>query len=171
LPQWPQGDGWLRACSLPEYAEHYSASRDIGERLALARALPIAGDADLGSRFIAASQPFVYRESGDAAVFPSGDSARPAQRIETVTAAFQVAHGMRHPVLRRGGTLAILDAVAAASLVPEPLCRELDHAYIFLRTAEHRRQLGWADADLDAQVEASRSRVEEICATIVRLQG
>jgi glutamine synthetase adenylyltransferase len=67
--------------------------------------------------------------------------------------------------------LAALDALATAALVPEPVCRELDHAYIFLRTAEHRRQLGWADPDLDAQVQASRSRVEEICASIDRLQG
>ncbi len=47
LPAWPQAEGWLKACSLDEYSEHYAASDDLGERLALTRARPIAGDAEL----------------------------------------------------------------------------------------------------------------------------
>ena len=62
LPPWPQIDGWLKACSLAEYAEHYAAADDVAERLALTRARPIAGDAELGARFMASCQPFVYRE-------------------------------------------------------------------------------------------------------------
>ena len=61
LPSWPQADGWLKACSLAEYAEHYGASDDVDERLALTRARPIAGDAALGAQFMASCQPFVYR--------------------------------------------------------------------------------------------------------------
>ncbi len=63
LPPWPRVDGALRACSLDEYAERYANGQDLGERLALTRARPIAGDAGLGARFMAACQPFVYRDS------------------------------------------------------------------------------------------------------------
>ena len=59
-----------------------------------------------------------------------------------LTQALQLAHGARHAALRHTGTLGALDAMAKAGLIPEQVCRELDHAYVFLRAAEHRRQLG-----------------------------
>ena len=172
LPPWPQTDGWLRACSLAEYSEHYAAASDVGERLALTRARPIAGNADLGARFMAACQPFVY---GDAqrkfATPPPGEGSRAAYEVELLTQALQLAHGARHAALRHTGTLGALEAMGKAGLIPEPVCRELDHAYIFLRTAEHRRQLGLGDADVEKQVEASRARVRELSATLGRLAG
>jgi glutamate-ammonia-ligase adenylyltransferase len=51
VPLWPQADGSLRACSIAEYAAHYAAADDR-ERLVLARARPVAGDAELGARFM-----------------------------------------------------------------------------------------------------------------------
>jgi glutamine synthetase adenylyltransferase len=85
-----------------------------------------------------------------------------------LTQTFQLAHGGRHPALRHTGTLGALDVMGKAGLIPEPICRELDHAYVFLRAAEHRRQLGLG-ADLEKQVQASQERVREICASIGRL--
>jgi glutamate-ammonia-ligase adenylyltransferase len=170
LPRWPQTDGWLKACSLAEYTDHYGAADAVAERLALTRARPIAGDADLGARFMASSHPLVYRESShEAAAAPHGRAERGGYEIEMLTQVFQMAHGARHAALRHTGTLGALDAMAKAGLIPEPICRELDHAYVFLRTAEHRRQLGLADANAEAQVERSKARVREICATIGRL--
>jgi glutamate-ammonia-ligase adenylyltransferase len=173
LPAWPQADGWLKACSLAEYTEHYGAAGDAAERLALTRARPIAGDAELGARFMASCQPFVYREgppapSGVEGPAPSGVEG-PVDNVVTLTQAFQLAHGARHPTLRHTGTLGALDAMAKAGLMPEPVCRELDHAFVFLRNAEHRRQLGLSDADVDKHVQASQTRVREICAGIGRL--
>jgi glutamate-ammonia-ligase adenylyltransferase len=156
LPEWPQADGWLKACSLVEYTEHYAAGDDAAERLALTRARPIAGDADLGARFMASCQPFVYREESRITV-PTADD------VVALTQVFQLVHGARHPNLRHTGTLATLDAMAKAGLIPEAVCRELDHAFVFLRNAEHRRQLGLADADDDTQAKRSRARVREIC--------
>ena len=89
--------------------------------------------------------------------------------IEVLTQALQLAHGARHAALRHTGTLGALDAMAKAGLIPEQVCRELDHAYVFLRAAEHRRQLGLVGADVEAQVERSRARVREICASIGRM--
>ena len=172
LPPWPQVDGALRACSLGEYAERYASGQDLDERLELTRARPIAGDAGLGARFMAACQPFVYRETTPKLVPGPGDkSNRAAHQIEALTQAFQLAYGAQHAALRSASTLATLEALGRARLLPEPICRELDHAYVFLRTAEHRSQLGLADADMDRQVESSSTRVRELCAAIGDLAG
>ena len=169
LPPWPQTDGWLKACSLAEYAEHYGSADNVDERLALTRARPVAGDADLGARFIASSQPFVYREGGSGVKTPRLGSGQAGAEIDMLTQAFQITHGARQPTLRHTGTLGALDALAKARLIPEQICHELDHAYVFQRTAEHRRQLGLQVADLEKQAEASRERVREICDSIGRL--
>ena len=164
LPPWPQADGWLKACAIAEYAEHYAAADDVEERLALARARPIAGDAELGARFMAACQSFVYQPAvrRGRPQLPA-DAARAASAIERLTEVFRVTHGVRHAGLQEIGTLGALDAMARAGLIEEQICRELDHAYVFLRTAEHRRQLGLGGADLDERVHASESRVRELC--------
>jgi glutamate-ammonia-ligase adenylyltransferase len=172
LPAWPQTDGWLKACSLAEYAEHYGSADNVDERLELTRARPIAGDADLGARFMASCQPFVYRQDGSAVKTGFESPSLPLQagaEIDLLTQAFQMAHGARHASLRHTGTLGALDALAKARLIPEQICHELDHAYIFQRTAEHRRQLGLGNAEMDKQVQASQTRVREICDTIGRL--
>jgi glutamate-ammonia-ligase adenylyltransferase len=170
LPSWPQADGWLKACSLAEYSEHFTESDDMGERLALTRARPIGGDAELGAQFMALSQAFVYRhEQRNPAAPVMGQLNRGAREIEVLTQALQLAHGAGHATLRHAGTLGALDAVAKAGLIPEQICRELDHAYVFLRAAEHRRQLGLVDADVEERLHASQARVREMCATIGRL--
>jgi [glutamine synthetase] adenylyltransferase / [glutamine synthetase]-adenylyl-L-tyrosine phosphorylase len=62
LPPWPREEGWLKACSLAEYVEHYTTADDRNAQLALKQARPIAGDADLGARFMALCQSFVCRD-------------------------------------------------------------------------------------------------------------
>jgi glutamate-ammonia-ligase adenylyltransferase len=170
LPVWPQTDGWLKACSLAEYSEHFAASDDLDERLALTRARPIAGDAALGAQFMASCQPFVYRREQYRHEVPATSKGKRADHdIEVLTQVMQLAHGAGHAALRHTGTLGSLEAMAKAGLIPEQISRELDHAYVFLRAAEHRRELGLAGADEEAQVERSKARVREICASIGRL--
>ena len=169
LPAWPHADGWLKACSLAEYSAHYAASDDMGERLWLTRARPIAGHAELGAQFMALCLPFVYRHDQHNGAAPApGESTRAAYDIEILTQAFQLAHGAQHAALRHTGTLGALDAIAGAGLIPERVCHELNHAYVFLRAAEHRRQLGLGDADLDKQVQASSARARALCAAILQ---
>ncbi len=82
-PPWPRIDGGLKACSLAEYSEHYAAAGDLAERLALTRARPIAGDADLGARFMASSQRFVYRnepQTQGVSIASPGEPGRAASR-------------------------------------------------------------------------------------------
>ena len=51
VPSWPQVDGSLKACSIAECVDHYEAADDL-ERLVLAHARLVAGDANLGARFM-----------------------------------------------------------------------------------------------------------------------
>ncbi len=170
LPQWPQADGWLKACSLAEYAEHYAGSDDVGERLTLTRARPIAGDANLGARFITLCHRFVYgREPAAAVTPPPYESTRAADAIERLTQYLQLAHGAEDAALRQTGTLGALAAMGIAGVIPQQISRELDHAYVFLRAAEHRGQLGLGEADMEKQVQASEARVRELCTSIGRL--
>jgi glutamate-ammonia-ligase adenylyltransferase len=170
LPVWPQTDDRPKACSLDEYSEHFGASDDLDERLALTRARPIAGDAALGAQFMASCQPFVYRRDDHRRDVPApGKGRRAAHDIEALTQVMQLVHGGAHVALRHTSTLGALEVLAQAGLIPEQVCRELDHAYVFLRSAEHRLELGVSGADVDAQVERSKARVREICASIGRL--
>lgn len=166
-PPWPHAGGGPRACSLVEYAEHYSSAEDVAERLHLTRARPIAGDAELGARFLASCQPFVFREGSGAIPLQTSEARHAADEIDRLTLSFQLTHGARHAPLRHTGTLGALDAMGKAGLITEQIRRELDHAYVFLRTAEHRRQLGLGDADLERQMLASQARVRDICASLV----
>jgi glutamate-ammonia-ligase adenylyltransferase len=178
LPPWPQTDGWLRACSLEDYADRYGPRRhegtkegalpDATERLSLARARPVAGDAQLGARFVAQCQSFLYG-SGHNGLAAAVTPASGGQEIETLTKVFQVAHGAQHAPLRGVGTLGALDALRRAGLLEEQTCRELDHAYVFLRSAEHRHQLGLHDRDIESKVAASAARVREICSAVAGL--
>ena len=168
-PSWPAAGGWLKAYSIAEYADHYATSSDARERWALLRARPVAGDADLGRRFIASSQPFVYGKSDDptaAADAPEITTERASEEVERFTQDFQLRHGAQHATLRSASTLTALEAMGGAGLIDDAVRRELDHAYVFLRSAEHRRQLGLKD-DLDKQVAASHERVRQICRGLV----
>ena len=171
LPAYPQSDGRLTAGSLEEYAEHFSGSADNREREQLTRTCAAAGDTDLGSRFIARIQPIVYGASAlagrrDMPVAPIEPDHPPYADIDRLTQGFQLSHGTAHAALRGAGTLAALDAMCKLGLIEETARRELDHAYIFLRSAEHRRQLGVPE-NQEQQLVASRERVREICRSIV----
>jgi glutamate-ammonia-ligase adenylyltransferase len=93
--------------------------------------------------------------------------------VERLTQLFQLAYGADHPALRQAGTLASLDALAAAGVFPEALKRELAQAYVFLRTVEHRLQLVHegqtglgSPEDLQKQVAVCRTRITEISRTL-----
>ena len=152
---WPQV-----ACPLHEYLTHYEASRDVAERRALTRARAVAGDAELGHRFLTGSEPFVYGEPVAEVAEPPSDD--PAVDIDRFTQWLQLRRGAAHAVIRRVGTRRSLEAAARLGAIDETVHRELDHAYVILRSAQHRIQLG-VDENLEKQLALSRHRVREIC--------
>jgi glutamate-ammonia-ligase adenylyltransferase len=150
------------AYSLEEYDEYYTAWGETFERFALIKARPIAGDRQLGRRFIDRVQPFVYRKYLDRAALEelSRYKARSDQalggkadernvkagrggirEIELFTQVFQLSYGGQMPSLRQPSTLAGLEALVPAGLVPKSVQQELSRAYVFLRSVEHRLQL------------------------------
>jgi glutamate-ammonia-ligase adenylyltransferase len=173
LDEGEKGEGMYHvratACSFDEYGRRLSTSGGMAERLALMKGRPVAGDADLGGRFVHALRPFVFSRTPDRAAI--GALLRDSHQVERVTQLFQLAHGAQNPaVCQQTGTLAALDALAAARLIPDAAKRELAQRYVFLKTVEHRLQLVdenqtglGSSEDLEKQVSACRSRVSEIC--------
>jgi glutamate-ammonia-ligase adenylyltransferase len=172
------------AYSLDEYDEYYSSYGETFERFALIKARPIAGDAELGRRFIERVQPFVYRKYLDHAALEElsrykarSDRALGSRaddrnvkagrggirEVELFTQVFQLTYGGHYRLLRQPSTLAALDALVRAGLVSEPVRHELAHAYMFLRAVEHRLQLVHetqthtiSDAALELEISARR---------------
>ena len=195
------------AYALEDYDDYYGSSGETFERFALIKAQPIAGDRALGRRFIDRVQPFVYRKYLDRAALEElsrykarSDRALGARaddrnvkagrggirEVELFTQVLQLTYGGRTPALRQPNTLAALDALVQAGLVSDSMRRELTHAYVFLRSVEHRlqlvhesqthrisdteverdisaRRLGLGSAqDLDKQLGAYQDRVHDI---------
>jgi glutamate-ammonia-ligase adenylyltransferase len=170
-----EAGGWLDARPLVACAEHVAASSDPVQRAVLGRARPIAGDVDLGRRLVERMQASIF---GRSRATPVGEvvntltNARAANRetheIECFTCGFQLHYGAAHPALRHAGTASTLNAMGRAGLIDEDVRRELDHAFVFLRSADHRRELGLKDIPGD-QLASSRARVREIVRSIIHI--
>ncbi len=143
---------------------HYESSALAWERAAFIRARAAAGDKALGTKFLNAVEPFVWRRSldygavdalqaltrsirdhhGAAALGPGYDVKRGRggiREIEFYAQIHQLIHGGRDPALRVGNTLAALAALADAEWLAPPIADRLAEAYVTLRTIEHRLQL------------------------------
>jgi len=149
----PEGRQGPIVRTLASYAAYYRRWSNGWEAQALLRAAPVAGDADLGARFIAAIDPLRYPESGptDAEVreirrlkarmeaerLPRG--ADPALNtklgpgglsdVEWIVQLLQLRHGADLPELRVTGTRATLSAAARAGLLDAEDAALLDEAW------------------------------------------
>ena len=159
----PMGKRGNIACSLAQSAQYYETWGETFERFALIKARPIAGDLDLGRRFVELVRPFVYRKYLDHAAIEelarykarsdrkyarrsNGDrnvkSGRGGIReIELFTQLFQLIYGGTHGELRDANTLSALATVQRLSFVEEEVRADLTRAYEFLRAVEHRLQI------------------------------
>jgi len=168
-PTGPRAVVSLQACALSEYHEHYARSSDVLERCELTRARSVAGNAELGRRFVAATEPFVYGEPVEettAVAVLRMETTHMAEEIERITQLCQVACGSVQAPLRQKGTLAVLEAMWRAGLVDESVHRELHRAYVLLRSLEHRRQLGLRE-EMDAQGAALVDRARALCRGLI----
>jgi glutamate-ammonia-ligase adenylyltransferase len=182
----PMGRAGNIAHSLEQFKEYYDTWGVTFERFALIKARPIAGDADLGSRFVDQVQSFVYRRYLDHAAVEemyqhkaSVDRAIAVaarernvklgrggiREVELFTQVLQLTYGARLPALRQQNTLAGLAVLEQTGLISASVRAELAEAYVFLRTVEHRLQIV-----LDSQTHTlPESREElEICARRLR---
>jgi [glutamine synthetase] adenylyltransferase / [glutamine synthetase]-adenylyl-L-tyrosine phosphorylase len=144
---------------------HYESSALAWERAAFVRARAAAGDLALGTGFLSAIQPFVWRRSLDFGAMgelrglsrrirahhaagqrfgPGFDLKRGRggiREVEFFVQIHQLIHGGRDSSLRVPDTLGAITALAAAGVIDRRAADTLATAYRLYRTIEHRLQM------------------------------
>ena len=139
---------------------YYESIARTWERAAFIRARPIAGDLEMGHRFLADIQPFIWRQTLDYTVMDDMKMMlrRPAvgagweghnlktgpngiRGIEFLTHVLQLVGGGRSPALRVGSTLPALRALAGDGWITPAQGDRLGRLYLSLRRTEHRLQM------------------------------
>ena len=158
----PMGGGGGLVYSLKQSAQYYESLGETFERFALLKARPIAGDVELGRRFVDMVAPFVYRKYLDHAAIEElvrykaradREHARHGdldvnikegrggiREVELFAQVFLLIYGGGQPALRTGHTLTALDQLGAHGFIEADVQQKLSSAYIFLRNIEHGLQ-------------------------------
>ncbi|MGY3201283.1 bifunctional [glutamine synthetase] adenylyltransferase/[glutamine synthetase]-adenylyl-L-tyrosine phosphorylase [Streptomyces sp. TE5632] len=158
----PEGRNGPLVRTLASHRAYYQRWAKTWEFQALLKARPVAGDLALGEEYVAALQPLVWqaaeRDNFVADVqkmrrrvvenIPTAQVDRQLKLgpgglrdVEFAVQLLQLVHGRTDPSLRSGTTLDALKALAAGGYVGRADTAQLDAAYRFLRSLEHRIQL------------------------------
>ena len=157
----PFGSAGPLVSSFDALEDYYQNHGRDWERYALIRARPLTGDKDDGASLLERLRPFVFRRYLDFGALRSmremkrliGDEvtrrgledhiklgAGGIRELEFTGQAFQMVRGGRVPTLRNRHILRVIAELERLRLLPDYAAAELDQAYRFLRTAEHRIQ-------------------------------
>jgi [glutamine synthetase] adenylyltransferase / [glutamine synthetase]-adenylyl-L-tyrosine phosphorylase len=171
------------AVSMPAALDYYESRGQNWERAAMIKARPCGGDIAAGQRMLAELSPFIwrkyldfvalgdihemkrqiqaYRGCGEVAV--EGHNVKLGRggirEIEFFVQTQQLIAGGRHPALRGRETLATLEQLARGGWIDADARDDLESAYAFLRTVEHRLQMV-----ADEQTHTLPSNPEELVA-------
>ena len=158
----PEGKDGALVRSLESHVAYYERWASSWEFQALLKARPLAGDADLGARYLAAIAPFVWTSASREGFVESVQRMRervtahiPGDQVdvqlklgpgglrdvEFTIQLLQLVHGQLDPEVRQGGTLLALIALADQGYIGRVEATEFAHDYRFLRLLEHRLQL------------------------------
>ncbi|PAZ10365.1 bifunctional glutamine-synthetase adenylyltransferase/deadenyltransferase [Streptomyces sp. SA15] len=158
----PEGRNGPLVRTLSSHLAYYQRWAKTWEFQALLKARPVAGDAELGEQYVAALEPLVWKAAERENFVPDVQKMRrrvveniPAAEIERelklgpgglrdvefAVQLLQLVHGRADASLRSGTTLDALQALAAGGYVGRADAVQLDDAYRFLRSMEHRIQL------------------------------
>ncbi len=169
------------ALSLPAAVAYYTNWAEGWERQALIKARPAAGDLEMGRRFVESVEPLVYparrdpylildisamKDRIDAQLTTEGRSDTDIKlgrggirELEFGVQALQLQHGGRDPWLRQSSTLLALHRLADKGFLAYEEYSDLSKAYGFLRTLEHRLQLGQNRQTSNLPTEAGAMRL------------
>ncbi|MFF8034088.1 MULTISPECIES: bifunctional [glutamine synthetase] adenylyltransferase/[glutamine synthetase]-adenylyl-L-tyrosine phosphorylase [unclassified Streptomyces] len=158
----PEGRNGPLVRTLASHLAYYQRWAKTWEFQALLKARPVAGDLALGEEYVAALQPLVW-QAAERENFVADVQKMRRRVVETIPAAevdrqlklgpgglrdvefavqlLQLVHGRADASLRSGTTLDALKALAAGGYVGRADAAQLDDAYRFLRSLEHRIQL------------------------------
>ncbi|MDH6216544.1 bifunctional [glutamine synthetase] adenylyltransferase/[glutamine synthetase]-adenylyl-L-tyrosine phosphorylase [Streptomyces pseudovenezuelae] len=158
----PEGRNGPLVRTLSSHLAYYQRWAKTWEFQALLKARPVAGDLELGEEYVTALAPMVWqaaeRENFVADVqkmrrrvvenIPLTEVDRELKLgpgglrdVEFAVQLLQLVHGRADASLRSGTTLDALQALAAGGYVGRADAVQLDDAYRFLRSMEHRIQL------------------------------
>jgi glutamate-ammonia-ligase adenylyltransferase len=153
------------AVSIPAALNYYGSVGQNWERAAMIKARPCAGDVAAGEALLKELSPFIWRKYLDFAAVADIEAMKQQihsyrghediaveghniklgrggiREIEFFVQTQQLIAGGRHPELRGRDTLATLAALAEGGWIDGAARAELDAAYRFLRTIEHRLQM------------------------------
>ncbi len=154
----PESGAGPLARSLQSYLLYYESRGELWERQMLIKGRPVAGEPSFGREFLRQLEPFVYPRS----FFhhPAEEIARIKARIEASVAGedniklraggirdiefivqtLQLLNGGKHPTLRAGNTLEAIHCLGDGGFLTSGEVDELERAYQFFRTVEHRLQ-------------------------------
>jgi glutamate-ammonia-ligase adenylyltransferase len=159
----PDGTQGQLALSLLSYEAYYARLGQTWEKMALLKARPVAGDAQLGAEFMALIQPFIYRRHLD----PEGirqlqamkqqidmqiaDKAQSRtnvklglggiREIEFFVQILQLLFGGRYATLQERHTLRALAKLHSVGLISAEVAATLRQTYAYLRRLEHYLQM------------------------------
>ncbi|MGW2520976.1 bifunctional [glutamine synthetase] adenylyltransferase/[glutamine synthetase]-adenylyl-L-tyrosine phosphorylase [Streptomyces sp. NPDC001617] len=158
----PEGRNGPLVRTLSSHLAYYQRWAKTWEFQALLKARPVAGDIELGEEYVTALEPLVWkaaeRENFVVDVqkmrrrvvenIPAAEVDRELKLgpgglrdVEFAVQLLQLVHGRADVSLRSGTTLDALQALAAGGYVGRADAVQLDDAYRFLRSMEHRIQL------------------------------
>ncbi|MBI5568589.1 MAG: bifunctional [glutamate--ammonia ligase]-adenylyl-L-tyrosine phosphorylase/[glutamate--ammonia-ligase] adenylyltransferase, partial [Desulfomonile tiedjei] len=157
----PEGDKGELVPSLSNAVDYYLGWGRTWERAALMKAVPLAGDIELGNAFLEELEPFIYRKyldystiedmRGMKAQIESQLKRKPGvdiklgqggiREIEFFVQTLQLINAGRTPRVRSASTLEALALLRDTDLLDNATVAQLRSAYLFFRTTEHRIQI------------------------------
>lgn len=158
----PEGRNGPLVRTLSSHLAYYQRWAKTWEFQALLKARPVAGDPELGAEYVEAVSPLVWQAADRENFVPDVQKMRrrvvdniPADRVERelklgpgglrdvefAVQLLQLVHGRSDAGLHSGTTLEALRALAEGGYVGRADAAQLDEAYRFLRSMEHRIQL------------------------------
>jgi [glutamine synthetase] adenylyltransferase / [glutamine synthetase]-adenylyl-L-tyrosine phosphorylase len=158
----PEGKAGPLVRTLASHLAYYDRWAKTWEFQALLKARPVAGDPELGQRYMDTLAPLVWRAADRPnfvddvqamrrrveGLLPRAEADRQIKLgpgglrdVEFAVQLLQLVHGRADDSLRSGTTLAALMALSRGGYVGREDAARLYEAYRFLRTLEHRLQL------------------------------
>jgi len=158
----PEGKAGALVRTLESHLTYYDRWAKGWEFQALLKARPIAGDLDLGGRYVTALAPLVWSSASRENFVESVQRMRgrvtenipPSdvdiqlklgpgglRDVEFTVQLLQLVHGQNDDAVHHAGTLRALDALAEQGYIGRSEAAEFAQEYRFLRLLEHRLQL------------------------------